>query len=458
MLRSKKLFKLGLMFIDGITLFGIFFMLSLLRTDVDFTVEYWYRAILPMLLTWLILDGIGAYSPDTDMRSLPFTSQYILAMIIIVVSTIVVVYLFSYKPALQFSRSVLPTTYLLFLTISLSVRRWIHSRLADDRRKRFYLVLGTDETAQELYRTYTKTPKDQHVRFADLNGKKTGSPISGEGSPMIEGNVLTTLRSMETECDGIILTEDKTSLSDTVFRQLVELHFHNVPLIPSKLFFEENFRKVPLFILNRWWLFEGDLLLVRNPWYTQLKRLLDLAIAIINLIVFFPLMILIGILIRVESRGPIIFRQTRIGKNELPFTMYKFRTMVHGAGNAGDKYVREHDPRVTRVGRILRLTRLDELPQFWNVLKGEMSVIGPRAEWFEVAREYEQKIEYYHFRHLVKPGITGWAQVNYSYGENINDTIQKLQYDLYYISHYSLLLDIDIMLKTVHIMMFGKGQ
>lgn len=457
MLRSKRLFKLGLMLLDGITLFGIFFVLSLLRADVDFVTEYWYRAILPVVVTWFVLDAIGAYRLDTDMRSLPFTSQYILAMIIIVVSTIVIVYIFSYKPSLQFSRSVLPTTYLSFLVISLSFRRTVNSRLADLRRKRYYLVLGTDETAKELYRAYAEAPKDQYIRVADLTGKKTGQPISGDGSPVIEGDALNKLRSINDSCDGIILTEDRSSLSDEVFQQLVTLHFHEVPLIPSRVFFEENFRKVPLFILNRWWLFEGDLLLVRNPWSTRLKSLTDIFIAVVSFILFLPLMILIGIFIRLESRGPVIFRQTRIGRNEVPFTMYKFRTMYHGPGT-GDRYVREHDPRVTHIGKMLRLTRIDELPQLWNVLKGEMSIIGPRAEWFEVAREYEQKIEYYHFRHLVKPGITGWAQVNYSYGENLDDTINKLQYDLYYISRYSLLLDLDIMLKTIHVMLFGKGR
>ena len=457
MLRSRRLFKLGLMFADGVMLFGIFFVLSLLRADVDFVTEYWYRAILPVVVTWLVLDAIGGYNSDTDMRSVQFTSQYIIAMIVIVVLTIFVVYVFSYRPSLQFSRSVLPTTFLSFLVISLTFRRSLYARLAGERSGRFFLILGTDETAKELYRSYSERPKEQSIRFADVSGKKAGSPIGGDGSPRIEGDVLSTLRSMDTTCDGIVLTEDRSSLSEAVFRELVSLHFRNIPLIPSKVFFEESFRKVPLSILSRWWLFEGDLLLVRNPWYSRIKWLFDTTVSALNLIIFSPLMIVIAILIRVESRGPVIFRQTRIGLNEVPFTMYKFRTMVN-VGGGGDKYVREHDPRVTGIGRILRLTRLDELPQFWNVLKGEMSIIGPRAEWFEVAREYEQKIEYYHFRHLVKPGITGWAQVNYSYGENIDDTIHKLQYDLYYISHYSLLLDIDIMLKTVHIMLFGKGR
>jgi lipopolysaccharide/colanic/teichoic acid biosynthesis glycosyltransferase len=124
----------------------------------------------------------------------------------------------------------------------------------------------------------------------------------------------------------------------------------------------------------------------------------------------------------------------------------------------GDIYTREDDPRVTRVGRWLRKLRIDELPQLWNVFKGDISLIGPRAEWIKCVELYEKKIPLYHFRHLVKPGITGWAQVNYPYGESEKDAIKKLQYDLYYIRHYSLKLDAMIVLKTVHTMLFGKGR
>src|SRR5258708_487392 len=147
---------------------------------------------------------------------------------------------------------------------------------------------------------------------------------------------------------------------------------------------------------------------------------------------------------------------------------YKFRTMSaeRGAGSAelgetkseDDIYTREDDPRVTRLGRLLRKLRLDELPQLWNVFKGDMAVIGPPAEWFKCVERYEKKIPFYHFRHLVKPGITGWAQVNYPYGESEEDAIKKLQYDLYYIRHYSLKLDAMIVLKTVHTMLFGRGR
>ncbi len=140
----------------------------------------------------------------------------------------------------------------------------------------------------------------------------------------------------------------------------------------------------------------------------------------------------------------------------MPFSILKLRTMRAQPG--GDRYTRPGDSRITAVGRFLRASRLDEVPQLWNVLIGQMSLIGPRAEWDELVRDYEAKIPCYHFRHLVKPGITGWAQINYPYGAGIEDTLRKLEYDLYYIRHFSFTLDASIVLKTIHVMLFGKGR
>jgi lipopolysaccharide/colanic/teichoic acid biosynthesis glycosyltransferase len=185
----------------------------------------------------------------------------------------------------------------------------------------------------------------------------------------------------------------------------------------------------------------------------------------------------------------VIFRQTRVGRDDALFTIFKFRTMrtPHGGGASGsevrsqesiisarsadselrtpqsdvpedDIYTRRNDPRITPLGRVLRKLRLDELPQLWNVFRGEMSMIGPRAEWIRCAERYEKVIPFYHFRHLVKPGITGWAQVNYPYGESDEDAIEKLKYDLFYIRNYSLKLDLMIVFKTVYTVLFGKGQ
>jgi lipopolysaccharide/colanic/teichoic acid biosynthesis glycosyltransferase len=153
----------------------------------------------------------------------------------------------------------------------------------------------------------------------------------------------------------------------------------------------------------------------------------------------------------------VFFAQTRVGKNRGPFRVFKFRTMHPDAADTAP-YTQPNDIRITRAGRLLRAARLDELPQLWNVLRGDMSVIGPRAEWSKLVARYEREIPCYHFRHLVKPGITGWAQVNYPYGASLDDTRRKLEYDLYYIRHFSFVLDASIVLKTIHIMVGGKGR
>ena len=170
-----------------------------------------------------------------------------------------------------------------------------------------------------------------------------------------------------------------------------------------------------------------------------------------------PLLALAAVAIKLDSRGPVIFRQPRVGRNQRTFTLFKLRTMQIGSEQKGD-YTAANDTRVTRVGRVLRATRLDELPQFFNVLRGDMSLIGPRAEWTRLVEQYEKTIPHYHFRHLVRPGITGWAQVNYRYGANTEDTIEKLMYDLYYIRNFSLSLDASVVLKTIHVMLFCKGR
>jgi exopolysaccharide biosynthesis polyprenyl glycosylphosphotransferase len=200
--------------------------------------------------------------------------------------------------------------------------------------------------------------------------------------------------------------------------------------------------------------------LARNSPYHSLKRLFDILLSGVLLLVLWPLLLLLVLIIWLESGRPAIFRQPRVGREGEVFTAFKFRTMRSEASSdeVADIYTRAGDPRVTRVGRWLRKLRLDELPQLFNVLRGDMSLIGPRAEWTKCAERYEKKIPFYHFRHLVKPGITGWAQVNYPYGESDEDAIEKLKYDLYYIRHYSLTLDAMIVLKTIHTVLFGKGR
>jgi sugar transferase (PEP-CTERM system associated) len=188
------------------------------------------------------------------------------------------------------------------------------------------------------------------------------------------------------------------------------------------------------------------------------KRAIDLALASLFLVAGSPVLLLVALAIRLDSPGPIFYRQERVGERGRHFTLLKFRTMVHHAeAETGPVWASERDPRVTRVGHWLRKTRLDELPQIWNVFKGEMSFIGPRPERPHFVAQLREKIPYYAERHSVKPGITGWAQVRYPYGSTIEDAEEKLQYDLYYVKNMSGFLDMDILLSTVRVVMFGRG-
>jgi exopolysaccharide biosynthesis polyprenyl glycosylphosphotransferase len=188
------------------------------------------------------------------------------------------------------------------------------------------------------------------------------------------------------------------------------------------------------------------------------KRLLDLIIVFFALPVMLIFIPLVALAIKLDSPGPVFYRQVRCGRSGKPFMIYKFRTMYVDAERDGKaRWATKDDPRITRVGRLLRKTRLDELPQVLNILQGEMSIVGPRPERPEFVEELKQVIPYYHTRLLVKPGLTGWAQVQFNYTSSVEDTVTKLQYDLYYIHRWTLWLDIYIMFRTISVVIGLKG-
>jgi len=200
--------------------------------------------------------------------------------------------------------------------------------------------------------------------------------------------------------------------------------------------------------------------LLPSPFYEAFKRCLDLAIVVLTLPVTLPLGAVIAVLIKLESPGPVIYTQTRIGQGNRPFTMYKFRSMRFDQRPdhaRPPQFATAMDPRITRVGRIIRKLRIDEFPQFINVLKGDMSLIGPRPEQPGFVAEYEQKLPFYSYRHIVKPGITGWAQVRHGYTASDDETQIKIEHDFYYIKHCSFSLDLIIVLMTLRIMLSGFG-
>ena len=224
-------------------------------------------------------------------------------------------------------------------------------------------------------------------------------------------------------------------------------------------FYEMYENKLPISHLSsKWFLENSGFEIYYNNFNLRAKRLLDLIFAIIIGICTLPLMLLAAIIVKVESKGPIFFIQERIGEGNKKFNIVKFRSMTTDAEKDGPQWASKNDNRVTRWGKIMRATRIDELPQLWIVLKGEMSFVGPRPEREYFIKQLEKEIPYYNLRHTVKPGLTGWAQVMYPYGASIEDAYRKLQYDLYYIKHHDVIFDIKVLLKTITIVVFGKGR
>jgi exopolysaccharide biosynthesis polyprenyl glycosylphosphotransferase len=211
-------------------------------------------------------------------------------------------------------------------------------------------------------------------------------------------------------------------------------------------------------VLERWILQSRGFRGLEDATLRRVKRILDILVSVAVLILSLPLTLLIAVLVKAASRGPILFLQDRVGEGRTPYRILKFRTMVVGAEPEGPQWAEENDLRVTRIGRILRRTRLDELPQFLNVLGGSMSVVGPRPEREFFVRRLEAEIPLYSLRFVAKPGITGWAQIHYRYGASVEDSREKLKLDLYYIRNFSLWLDLKILFRTLRVMLFGSGR
>jgi exopolysaccharide biosynthesis polyprenyl glycosylphosphotransferase len=223
-------------------------------------------------------------------------------------------------------------------------------------------------------------------------------------------------------------------------------------------FHEHAFGRVPVSQLRSTW-FMSLVHLYQRPYPQLTKRLLDLVVAASALVLLVPLLPILALLVRLSGPGPILFRQPRLGAGGRAFDILKFRTMIDGAEKGGlAVWAAEHDARITPVGRLLRRTRLDEVPQLWNVLRGDMSIVGPRPERPEFFDVLRSELPYWSRRHLVKPGITGWAQVKHGYASDASATADKLAYDLYYLKHRSLLFDLTIMARTLGVVVSGFGS
>ena len=259
--------------------------------------------------------------------------------------------------------------------------------------------------------------------------------------------------------DVLVDFTDKLLRDPKITEKLLQYKLEGLQYYNYLEFYETYENKLPISHLSpKWFLENTGFEIYHNNFNLKAKRLLDLLFALLIGIFAAPVIVLAAIIVKLESKGPIFFIQERIGEGNKKFNIVKFRSMTTDAEKDGPQWASKNDNRVTKFGKIMRATRIDELPQLWNVLRGEMSFVGPRPEREYFIQQLEKEIPYYNLRHTVKPGLTGWAQVMYPYGASVGDAYRKLQYDLYYIKHHSIPFDVKVLLKTVTIVIFGKGR
>ncbi|HSH40409.1 MAG TPA: sugar transferase [Chthoniobacterales bacterium] len=453
----------GILFaLDVVSWGAIYATATSFRGDAFYVTPLQFLLVESVQLAAIVLSlmVVGGYNRHTEMRGLAYSTEHVLAIIGAALLSFVLVYsAATFDDTMKPSRSALLLSFVAFLPVSLSYRRAIRGALAASTAGRAFLVVGTGEAAAEFYRAYANSPNRERLEFVDLKRERAGQHIAGPGTPSIEIDIATKLANLTERYSGVVIAERLDELQPELLEKLVRTQFQQSRVYTLEGFYEAHWKYVPLHSIDPFWPLQMGFQLARTSPYHYAKRLFDIAVAGVLLIVSSPLFPLIAFMIWRENGWPVIFRQTRVGRDNEPFTVFKFRTMFERTDeNAGEIYTRRDDPRITKVGKWLRKLRLDELPQLINVIRGQMSLIGPRAEWIRCAERYEKIIPFYHFRHLVKPGITGWAQVNYPYGESEEDAKEKLKYDLYYIRRYSLKLDVMIVLKTIYTVLFGKGQ
>ncbi|MGD9600859.1 MAG: TIGR03013 family XrtA/PEP-CTERM system glycosyltransferase [Gammaproteobacteria bacterium] len=338
--------------------------------------------------------------------------------------------------------------------VGIATCRLVCSATTDARFARRVLVLGIGERARQI---------ENLRRAADRAGiTLVGFVDIGIDSQVVnESRIIRPNGSLRELADRFAADELVVAIDDRrkglPVNEILECKMHGIRILEEGAFLERQLGKIRLDALHPSNVIFADGFTQAILKRTE-KRVLDILLASVLFVIALPLMLVTVIAILLETGTPVFYRQTRVGLRGRPFDVYKFRSMRVDAERDGRPvWASKEDDRVTRVGRFIRKSRIDELPQLLNVLKGDMSFVGPRPERPEFVAELAQAIPYYDLRHHMKPGITGWAQVSYPYGSSIKDSREKLQYDLYYLKNYSVFLDVNILLQTVQVILWGKG-
>jgi exopolysaccharide biosynthesis polyprenyl glycosylphosphotransferase len=341
-----------------------------------------------------------------------------------------------------------------FFSILVATWRFVFSAISQIQRlQKRLLIIGAGKAGRYLVSSIRSRPRFgfQLVGFVDDDVRKVGTkiddlPVLGDSSRLPD-----LIKKYQVNLVVVAINRER---SRQLISNLIMVSWHDCLIIDMPSFYEFLTGKLPTDHISDDWIFDWSVN-SRKIYYIRVKRLIDLTMAGLCLVVATPLILIIALLIKLDSRGPVFFRQERLGQKGKPFNIIKLRTMFHGAENNGPVWTDYNDPRITRIGRVVRKLRLDELPQLWNIIRGEMSFIGPRPL---AHTSYMDNIDFYKYRTLVKPGITGWAQVTFPDGLTIDTTQKKLKYDLYYIKNIGFLLDLAILLKTIRTVIFRKGR
>ena len=320
-------------------------------------------------------------------------------------------------------------------------------------KKQNVLIFGSNHIRNNVQEDIINTLDYNYVGYISNNKSGATKYLIGNYDQMEE--IIS-----KKEIDVLVIVKDiKSPDFKKYLKRIFDLKINGLKIINYEEFNEDIQKKIDINQINEEWLLQSNGFdILSNEMQKNIKRGMDLILALTLMVLLSPLALITAIIIKIESKGPVIFKQTRIGENMKPFRVYKFRSMRIHDPKKHSRYTLDNDARVTKFGKFMRKTRIDELPQLWNILKGTMSFIGPRPEWDILAKDYARKINHYNLRHLIKPGITGWAQVMFPYGENLEDAKKKLEYDLYYLKHQDFILDVLIVMKTAKAVLFGKGK
>ena len=401
-----------------------------------------------VMLTAMI--AVGVYNAES-LRSLRYAGARLLVAVSL--GTIALSFVDWLLNGAHFWRSTLAYAMGLSVVFLVVNRLIVGGILGAHAFRRRVLVLGAGRRAERL-RQLGERPESGFVIVGYI-GMSDSKPLIEEAINRNAIHNLTRFVENLGVSEVVLALEERRNslpLSDLLRIKTAGVHVNDF-----SSFIERETGRVDLDTVNPSWLIFSDGFSSGRAVSSVAKRMFDIAASLLLLSLTLPLIALFGLLVRLDSRGPAFFRQTRVGLYGQNFSVVKLRSMRTDAEALGAQWATANDPRVTRIGRFIRKVRIDELPQAWSVLKGEMSFVGPRPERPEFVADLEDKLPYYAERHMVKPGITGWAQINYPYGASIEDSRHKLEYDLYYAKNYTPFLDLLILLQTLRVVLWREG-